>query len=60
MESCFSCIALVVQIIICTSPISAWGLRLLPNFQKGGSLTESQILEGVAGKERCDLLQGEL
>ena len=36
------------------------GLSLLPNFQKGGDLTGSQILEGVDGKERCDLFQGEL
>ena len=27
---------------------------------RGKDLTESQILEGVDGKERCDLFQGEL
>ena len=37
------------------------GLSPLPNFQKGwGDLTGSQILEGVDGKERCDVFQGEL
>ena len=36
-------------------------MSLLSNFQKGGwGLTGSQILEGVAGKERCDLFQVEL
>ena len=34
-------------------------LSLLPNFQKGGGLTRSQFLEGVAGKEGGDLFQGE-
>ena len=35
-------------------------LSSLPNFQEGGDLTGSQILEGVDGKERYDLFQGEL
>ena len=33
------------------------GLSLQPNFQKGG-LTESQLLEGVAGKDEGDFFQG--
>ena len=32
--------------------------NLLANFQKGGGLTGSQFLEGVAGKDRGELLQG--
>ena len=33
------------------------GLSLQPNFQKGG-LTESQLLEGVPGKDGSDFFQG--
>ena len=36
-------------------------MSLLSNSQKWGwGLKGSQILEAVAGKERCDLFQGEL
>ena len=42
------------------TPLSAgWvGVSLLPNFQKWGSLTGSQFLEGVAGKEGVNFLRG--
>ena len=40
--------------------ISAVGIEPSSKFSKRGDFTESQILEGVAGKERCDLYQGEL
>ena len=42
-------------------PLSAGGggVSLQPNFQKGGgSLTEPQLLEGVAEKEGGDFFQG--
>ena len=32
-------------------PLSAGGLNLLLNFQKGGGLAGPQFLEGVAGKQ---------
>ena len=37
-----------------------WGVEPSSKFSKRRDLTGSQILEGVAGKERCDLYQGEL
>ena len=36
---------------------SQGGLSLQPNFQKGG-LAESQLLEGVPGKDGSDFFQG--
>ena len=43
-------------------PLSAGGLSLQPNFQKGGrwggGLTGPQLLKGVAGKEGGDFFQG--
>ena len=45
-------------------PVSAGrggrGLNILPNFQKGGegSLTESQLSKGIAGKERVTFSKG--
>ena len=36
------------------------GLKLQPNFRKGGGgLTGTQLLEGIAGKERGEFFQGE-
>ena len=37
-----------------------WGVEPSSKFKKSGDLTGSQILEGVAEKERCDLYRGEL
>ena len=56
MKSYFFCIALVTYIIV-HSPISAVGLSLLLNFQKGG-LTGSQFLVRVAGKDRGEFFRG--
>ena len=49
---------------VCTPSLSSQvggggeeGLSLQPNFQKG-DLTESQLLEGVAGKDGGDFFQG--
>ena len=41
-------------------PLSAGegGLDPQPNFQKGGGLTRSQLLEGVTGKEGVTFLGG--
>ena len=41
-------------------PLSAGGLSLRPNFQKGGGggLTDNNFLKRVAGKEVGDFLQG--
>ena len=41
------------KVIVGTSPppLSAGGLSLQPNFQKGGGLTGPQLLEGDAGKK---------
>ena len=40
--------------------ISAGGIEPSSKFLKRDDFTESQILDGVAGKERCYLYQGEL
>ena len=43
----------------CLSAGGWGGLNLLPNFQKRiGALTGPQVLEGVAGKEGIDVIQG--
>ena len=47
--------------IVCTpAPSVSAGLNLQPNFQKGEVLIAPQLLEGVAGKEGTDFLQGRL
>ena len=58
MDMCFC-----YQVIVCMlpSPISAGGLSLLPNFQKGGgALTGPQFLEGGCWERRGvgDFFQG--
>ena len=43
-----------IRIVCTSSPLSAGGLNLLPNFKKGRGLVGPQFLEGVAGKEGND------
>ena len=45
---------------MCISPLSAGGLNLLLNFQKGGPWQDLNFESGVAGKEGGNFFQGEL
>ena len=44
--------------IVCTHLLSAGGLNLLPNLQKGGAWQDLNFDRGVAGKEGGNFFQG--